>query len=193
MRNATLITAAQFEPVTLAELKTQVQIASDYREHDVELTGLIIAAREQYEHDTSRILCGSTWRAVFDAWPVSYFELGTQSVTAITSIKYIDASSVQQTVSSSVYVLDTAYPMPRVRLAYNQQWPTTRGETGDIEITYTAGAATQAAVTARDKQAVLMLAASWFENRTGMIATNSQESPVGYGSLVRSRMRSTYP
>lgn len=192
-RAAKLITAATFEPITLEELKSQVQLASDYRAHDAELYQLIQAAREQYQHDTQQVLCASSWRLKFDEWPADFFELPTPTVTAISSIKYMDVSSVQQTLSSSVYELDETYPSPRVELAYNQQWPTFRGEDGDIEINYVAGYASQAAIPQAHKQAILMIASHWFETRTGMIQSNQAESPVGYSSLVRSRMRSTYP
>lgn len=193
MRNALLTTAAQFEPISLQQLKTQVQIADDYREHDVELNELISAAREKYEHDTGLVLCSSSWRLTFDEWPVQYFELPTRTVQSIASVKYIDASGTQQTVSSSIYVLDANHPSPRVELAYNQTWPNNRGHDGDIEINYVAGYATQADVPTKHKRAILMLAAGWFENRTGMMQTNMSESPIGYTALVHNSMRSSYP
>lgn len=193
MRNALLITAAQFEPISLQQLKTQVQLADDYREHDNELQALITAAREKYESDTGLVLCSSSWRLNFDQWPVSYLELPTRTVSGISSIKYIDATGAQQTVASTVYELDAAYPSPQIRLKDNQQWPTIRGHKGDIEINYVAGHANQGAVPYRDQQAILLLAANWFENRTGMIASNVSESPVGYNHLVINRMRATYP
>lgn len=193
MRNALLITAAQFEPVSLQQLKTQVQLADDYREHDNELQALITAAREKYESDTGLVLCSSSWRLNFDQWPVNYLELPTRTVSSVSSIKYIDATGTQQTVTSSVYELDAAYPSPRIRLKDDQQWPTIRGHEGDIEVNYVAGYANQGAVPYRDQQAILLLAANWFENRTGMIASNVNESPVGYNAMVLNRMRATYP
>ena len=192
MREATLLTAATWEPVSLREIKTQVQLAPEYTAHDVELQQLVTGAREQYERDTAQILASSSWQIRFDDWPVEYFELDVRPITAIERIRYYDTTGTLQTVASSVYELDAAYPVARIRLGDNQQWPTARGHEGDILIDYTAGYATQSAVPASIKHAVMLLAATWFEQRTA-VGASMQELPLGYTAMVHSRMRASYP
>jgi uncharacterized phiE125 gp8 family phage protein len=192
MREATLLTAATWEPVSLREIKTQVQLAPEYTAHDVELQQLVTGAREQYERDTSQVLASSSWQIRFDDWPVEYFEIDARPITAIERIRYYDTTGTLQTVASSVYELDAAYPVARIRLGDNQQWPTARGHEGDILIDYTAGYASQAAVPASIKHAVMLLAATWFEQRTA-VGSAMQELPLSYTAMVHSRMRASYP
>lgn len=50
------------EPVTLAELKTHLRIATSVTDEDTELTNLIIAGREWVEDFTGRALVDQTWK-----------------------------------------------------------------------------------------------------------------------------------
>jgi len=60
-------------------------------------------------------------------------------VSAITSLKYIDDSGVEQTWASSNYILDDYGHTHKLRLAYNVTWPSARAQANAIKLRYVAG------------------------------------------------------
>jgi hypothetical protein len=77
---------------------------------------------------------------------------------------------------------------------YNVTTPSIRSQRNAVTVTYQAGHATAAAVPQRWKQAILLLAGHWAEQRLPIvIGTISSEVPLTYERLVAANMRSTYP
>lgn len=67
----------------------------------------------------------------------NYISLDFGPVISISSIKYRDPDNAEQTLSSSVYELDSTYD--RLRLAYGQSWPSVLNHESVINIDYYAG------------------------------------------------------
>jgi len=88
---------------------------------------------------------------------------------SVDSIKYIDAGGVQQTLSSSVYKVDTVSEPARVLPAFGQCWPTTRQEINAVEVTFTCG---YSAVPEGIKRWMLLRIGSLYENREEVAILN---------------------
>jgi uncharacterized phiE125 gp8 family phage protein len=137
------ITAPASEPVTLAEAKLhlRVSIATD----DALITSLITAARVEAEQQTERSFMPQTWELTLDCFPC-VITLNRPPVTSITSLKYLDTAGVQQTLSPSLYALDSDSEPARVVPAYGQSWPSTQAFINAVRVRYVAGYADAAAV-----------------------------------------------
>jgi uncharacterized phiE125 gp8 family phage protein len=131
-----LITAPTVEPVTLEDAKEQLSIQDELQ--DVNITRRIKEARQWTEEFMGRSLITQTWEMAFNTWPKE-MRLRRMPVASITSIKYIDAAGVEQTVSSADYTLDTYAPFHTVRLAYNTTWPSHQDIVNAIKVRYEAG------------------------------------------------------
>jgi uncharacterized phiE125 gp8 family phage protein len=80
-------------------------------------------------------------------------------VESLTSIKYVDAAGVEQTLDSAVYSL---LPPGVVGLTYGSAWPTLRGDAQGVRIRYVAGSdETPPAIRA----AVLLMVGDLYANR----------------------------
>lgn len=184
-----------FEPVTLAEVKTHLEIASGITDHDAMLERLISEAREVVEHDTAIVGPTRTFIEKVDDWPDTWIELRRRPVTSVTSITYVDTSGVTQTWTSSEYTLDTYRVTPAIRCTYGNDWPTVRGDESGITVTYVAGYSTRATIPEPFKQACLLRIAEAFDDRTGQ--NDASNVMIGrksaYERIVARLMRSSYP
>lgn len=183
-----LVTYPTSEPVSLSQLKANLGVAASDTAHDERLMDCIRAARDQWERDTDRGLCYQSWR-VKTRTLVDRLELPKSPISAITSITYFDVSNASQTLSSSLYQLDTDC----IRLAYNATLPGTVDRWDAWTITYRVGFSQDGSrVPAMDKRAILMLASFYFEN-PDMILGEAFKSMREYEALVMRAMRSSYP
>ena len=135
-----IITAHEYEPVTLDEVKTHLRGIS-HSEHDELLIGLIVSARESLENLTARSIVQRTVAAMFQAWPQQYFELPLPPIQTVSSVKYTDIDGTESTMSSDEYSVDIDSEPGRVVLGYSETWPSESLHAPDypIEITYVAG------------------------------------------------------
>ena len=182
--------APTFEPISLKEAKKQLELPAELADHDEHLSRLIELAREQVEHDTGLILPSATYVWKFDEWPTCDLILNRRPLASITSITYVDASGSTQTLSTSVYELDSYRVEPSVRQKYNQTWPTIRGHENDITLTAVCGYATAALIPVMARQACLLIVAREFTERAGLAIKWDMD---GYDRLIRRMLRSSYP
>lgn len=153
--------APTFEPITLEQAKAHIRV--DGNEDDTLIEGLITAAREYAETHTRRQLCTATY-AMRMAYLPTCIEIPKPPLVSVSSITYADVDGNVQTLSSSLYTVDSySYP-GKIIPAYNASYPTVRGHLNDVVVTFVAGQA-QAAVPVRAKQAMLLLIGHWYENR----------------------------
>lgn len=187
---AVLVTPPVAEPVTLAEAKKQLELASSDTAHDAHLALLIQAAREQWEADTDSCCLSQTWKVYAEEFDDDEIYLPKRPIQSVTHVKYYDASNVQQTLSTSVYSLDDA--ARAVRLDSLQIWPAVYDRFDAITITFVAGYTSAAAVPAIHKQAILLLVGKYFENRDLQV-NDVIFKDAAYEALVTKLMRSNYP
>jgi uncharacterized phiE125 gp8 family phage protein len=155
-----VITPVAVEPVTLQEANLQLRIITDIADATVQpsdplVTIAITASREHAEHYTGRSFAPVTLEGALDCFPAGDIVLPTSPVTTIDSITYSDTAGATQTLSSSLYVLDT-YGLSRcIKLTYGASWPPTRAMPNAVRIQFKAGLAA-ASLSKAVKQALLI-------------------------------------
>lgn len=174
-----LVTGPEFEPITLAEMKTHLRAYSS-TERDDEITELIKAAREWIEDFTGQVCIDQTWRLSIDQndqWLDEEtstemsddpdFYLRRSPVLGIVSVKTVDADGAETTVDSAEYELraeDSKFPF--LVPTSGATW-----QDSNLRITFRAGFAdttsspqeTASVVPARFKQAMKMYASGIYD------------------------------
>lgn len=135
-----LISAPAVEPVSLAEAKLQCAIDSDTTAFDSFLTDICIpSARAAAEQECDCALITQTWERVIDAFPLAEIELGKAPVQSIVSVRYLDTTGAQQTLSSAAYLLDADQPSGWLLPAYGYTWPATIDSANAVRVQFKAG------------------------------------------------------
>lgn len=145
-------------------------------------TNMIAAATMFAEQYTGRFFIVRTVAQHFDSYPVSTsgkqpLELKGGLVTAIVSNTYYDSSFNLQALPSSSYRQIDRNGRSYLYPAMGQEWPTdaATGEPDVVKVTYTVGVL-PAEVPAGVKAAILLIAASLWENRENEITGQSLQS-----------------
>lgn len=189
MTRPLVVTPPATEPISLSQAKKQLEIPTSDTAHDDQLTLLIQAAREQWEHDTDTAVITQALRVFADRFDSDEVYIPRRPIQSITSVKYFDSLNVQQTLPADVYNLNSS--KRTIELAYLKLWPMTLERWDAIEITFVAGFTNAAAVPAIAKQAMLLLVGYYFENRD-MIGSMVTEVKA-YENLVCRYQRASYP
>lgn len=165
-----IVTAPVEEPVTLAEARLHLRV--DATTDDALITQLVTAGRRWAEDYTRRALVTQTRRVWLRAFPEVHcgqaiVELPGGRVSAVASVKYTDTAGVLQTLDPAAYVLDSKSDDEIAELwpAYGTSWPATRDEPNAVQVQYTVGYGSAAAVPAQFKQAVLLHVGWHYDNR----------------------------
>ena len=181
------------EPVSLAEAKRHANVVAS--DDDLLIAALIQAAREQVESDTSRALVNQTWRLKLHDWFADLIELPRPPLQSVTSIKYLDADDVEQTLPVAYYKVDADRTPGVIWKAPDYTWPTVSAQPNAVTITYVAGyGAAATAVPARARQAILLLVAHWYRAREAvMVGSVGQEVALAYQRLIHGLRVGNYP
>ena len=184
-----LITAPATEPVTLTQAKLQCRV--DGTDEDALLTLLITAARRAAEIRTGRALVTQTWELALDAFPVSAIELPMPPVQSITSIKYLDAAGVEQTIDAANYALDSYGGLRHWALpAYGLEWPDTLDAANAVKIRFAAGYGAADAVPEDIKMWMLMSIGTMYTHRETAVAGQLVELPGDFWQSLLDSYRS---
>lgn len=167
--------AATDEPVTLAELRAHCRV--DSADEDQLLSALITAARQYCEEHTGLALVATTYTATFDAFPTGsesiYLPRGPSVDDAAQSVSYVDPAGATQVIAPGQ--LNWRHDVDPGEVWPLDVWPTTKTQKAAVSVSFrTAGTPRQLA-----KQAVLLIAAAWFENREEISAVKPTEIPIG--------------
>lgn len=169
-----LVTPPAVEPVSLADVKLQLQIDSSDTLYDDQINALIPAAREWCEQYQSRAYITQTWEMALDDWPSSCntslwvnthrIKLPRPPLQSVDAFLYTVDNGTQTTWSTSSYAVDT-YAEPG-QVVPVDTWPRTKlAATNGIVICYTAGYGDNPnTVPHTTRQAIIMLTAHWFNN-----------------------------
>lgn len=157
----------------------------DHAADDTLITLLLEAATTYAERYCNRVFLAQTWQALFPAFPVidpcadTFLELSRGTLADDAPIvKYLDTAGVEQTLSASVYTVDDASDPGRVRLAPDQEWPSTLARWDAVRVEYVAGY-NEDEVPAPIQQAILLLVAQMYENRTPEV-TGTIVTPIRF-------------
>ncbi len=160
-----LTTAPTVEPVSLADAKLHLRI--DGTAEDALINSLILTSRLHIETALGLALIAQNWSYFIDRWPSGrVLELPLRPVSAISAIRVYASDGSFETVAPSSYVTDVNATAPRVVLQTSAARPAPGRPANGIEIAMTAGYGTAAAdVPQPIRQALLILAAHWYEHR----------------------------
>ena len=172
------------EPVTVADAKAHLRI--DGTNEDILIASLLLTARLHIEAALGLALITQSWRLQLDAWPTRpAVTLPLHPVSAITSITTTAADGTITTLAPSATLLDTG-PPPRI-VRTGPAWPQITAVANGIAIAFTAGfGPAPADVPAPIRQAMLLLAAHWYEHRDPIeIGEPDTAIPKAVSDLVR--------
>jgi uncharacterized phiE125 gp8 family phage protein len=158
------------EPVSLFNIEQSSRI--DFHDDDGEQFHiecvLIPAAREYAEKIQNVALVRQTWLLNLDAFPCGrIIEIPLRPVASVTSISYVDADGIEQTLNPSAYTVDTKSFRPRIELKASESWPTTEDCVNAVSILFEGGYIREE-IPMRTKQAMILLVSHWYENREAM-------------------------
>ena len=182
MNGYQVVTPPANEPVTLAEVKAHLRI-TDSDSDDYITNFLIPAAREHTETYTQRALINRTLDVFYDRF--RRMELPFPPLVSVESVKYVDATAVEQTLLTSVYDVDTVAEPGAVCLASGQSWPIINYQPNPITIRITAGYGANASdVPTIIRSAILLLIGHLYENRESSTPLQIHSLPMGYESVL---------
>ena len=165
-----LLTAPAAEPITSANVKIKLGIASADTASDTQIGWMITAARRWVEARTGRALINQTWQLYFDAFP-RLIELPLGNVSSITHVKYTDTAGSVQTLSASDYQTDLVSVPARIAPSYTAtSWPSTRCNTFNaVEVQFVAGYGAAASAVPEDLiEALYRIVGHWLNNQAAL-------------------------
>lgn len=187
--NLTLITPPADEPLDLQEAKDHLHVAGTV--DDGYIDALIVAARRQCEQATGRQLVTQTWDVAFDAFTAAdacgVLWLPRSPLQSITSVKYFDASNVEQTLSAALYQAVGGLA-PRLVPVWGQGWPATYPRLHAVTVRAVVGYGAPEAVPQELKQWMLLHIGHWFEHREAVTARPMSALPFVDGLLDAERI-----
>jgi len=175
--------APSVEPVTTSDQKDWMRV--DGSDEDTLIGNLAAASRAYVEMSTGRQMITATWQYKINDFPTGDIVLPISPLQSVTSVQYVDTDGATQTWSNTLYTVDTASDIGRIRPNYDEDYPTTRGYKQDITITFVAGygdAASDVPDTALT--AIKLLASNWFENRESNAPIALNEVPMALQTLI---------
>lgn len=174
------------EPLTLTEAKQHLGVAQNDAAHDVHIRDLIVAGRQQWEHDTQRLTSTRKVTENLEDWPDYLWRFYYRPISSITSIQYYDSANAQQTLSTDVYELDA--PNQMIRLKVDQEYPAIETRWDAITVVYSAGQTTTDEIV---KHAMKLLVDIGFEMRG--LGENRDPYIKAYDMLALRYQRASYP
>ena len=157
-------------PVTLQELKRQVGLADNLTAQDDDLMRRIAAATRVAERYCKRAFIERVYLLTLGRRPRE-IGLPFPPLVSVDQIQYIDTEGVLQTLATNQYQSTALRTPGLIRPAYNVCWPALRCTDFDpVQITYTAGyGATPDDVPAEAREAILVMASTWFNDREEVV------------------------
>ena len=179
--------------VTLQEVKDHLRVSGNSQ--DDELTLLVEASTEKLERDINRGLLQATWQQAMFDFPCDgeQIDLMMGSATSVSSITYIDADGVTQTLDSSLYSFSRGR-----ECVFNGNsdgdWPevdiSTKGD--KVFINFTCGVLDAGCLPRLYKQAILLEVGRAYFDPAQENQSNTDNGKT-YEMIVLKLLRSSYP
>lgn len=178
------------EPVTVDELKESSRI--DFTEEDALLFDFIREGREFAEHYIDGIISTRAFEWRIDSFCSQYIELPLRPVDKTTiAISYYDSDGVLQTFTEFRSISDEF--KTTITPNDDSQWPGVESGHEKVIITFTAGFQGNLGYMPNTiKRAILLLAASRYENRTNDEGRALNLAPLSAQTLLEPFKRMSY-
>lgn len=182
----TVVTPPALEPVSLEEMKAQLNITSD--DDDVLITGKIKAAREFIERQLGQSLIETEYLITLDSFPRGSIEISGGPIVSVESVKYTAVDGTEATLAPADYSVDVASNPARVAVGASG-WPSLGDGINRVRVAYLAGYGDAAADVPADLvEAIKMMAAHWYENReASLVSVSASLLPLGVQAILRER------
>lgn len=174
-----VITAAASPVIPVAELRLQSKADTESTTEDGLFLGWLAAAVKLAQHQTGRSIGVQTLELALDSFPSVRIPLPSGPVTAITSIKYLDAAGVEQTLSPTLYTLNDYDLICSAVPKLGTSWPEVDGSANCVKIRYQAGD-----MDAAVKVALLLTVSHWYAHREATAGVDLHVLPMGAQSLL---------
>ena len=139
-----LTTPATALAVSVADAKAYSGVSVN--DDDTLIEQIIREATQVIENRYGLAVMSQTWQLTLnggwtdpDYWRDGAIHIPRPPFGTITSVAYLDADGVSQTLASTEYRLNSAPLIATIEVAKNKTWPTTYGVSADVTITHTAG------------------------------------------------------
>ena len=180
-------TEPSVEPITLDEAKLNLRV--ECTADDTLITALIVAARRWCEDFENRAYITQTITAK-TFWLFDQIILPRPLLQSVTSIVYVDQAGDDQTLSDTLYDVDTFREPGQVTRAFNATYPTVRGDVNGVTIVYVAGYGVASTDVPQETiQAIHLLIGHLYENRITVTDTQMHDLPLGVKALLNKRVK----
>ena len=179
----TLLTPPAVEPLGLDEAKAHLRL--DGADEDALVERLIAAARAQVEGATWLVMIAQSWRAALEAWPRHRtVTLPVRPLLSVEAVRAFDADGAATLVPAEDYEVEPE--TATVALKADAAGLAPAVSAGGFEIHFTAGFGPEGSdVPAPLRQAMLMLLAHWFEQRSAVAVGDAPATvPAGAAALI---------
>lgn len=162
------------EPISTEEAKLHLRV--DGTDEDAPIARLIVATRQDAENQTWRALMVQTLELGLSCWS-NRICLPHPPLRSVTSIKYIDAVGVLQTLDPADYLVDDHSEPAMIVPAYGKCWPVIRQQPNAILVRYVAGYESADAVPQAIKNWMLLRIGALYKNRESVVDGPVSEFP----------------
>lgn len=161
-----LLTEPTIRPITREEVKDHLRIDLTNTSEDSFIDTLILMATEYYQSRSWRQLISATYIQYLDEFPAFSLEFDKPPLQSITAIKYFDTDNAEQTLSSSVFEVDTKSQIGRIQLSDGESFPSTFDKLNAVSVEYIAGYGDDRSdIPDLIKSTVKLIVAHFYENR----------------------------
>lgn len=170
--------------ISLGEAKAYMLV--EHGVQDAVIAGLIEAATQALDGYSGTLdgfcLVSQQWE--FKACHFCKIVIGLRPLITLDSVTYFDANGASQTLASTEWqALETVNGVHLV-LQDGKSWPSVADRDDAVTVRATFGHASAGLVPETIRQAMLMMIASWFENRESVTAGPMAELPLGARALL---------
>ncbi len=175
------------EPVTLGDLKEQLRI--DHGEEDALLTMKITAARQHIENLTGLAIPLATYEFRLDRFPAAEIKVPRAPLVSVASVNFVGPDGIEAQVDAGSYEVDTASPEGWIAPVSGFSWPSTMQTINAVRVRFVAG---YEDVPETLKEAILQLAAWWYESREAVADEARVPVPFSVQELVAEHREWTF-
>lgn len=160
-----LITAQTSWIVSLADVKTHLEIPSTETDDDTYLTQMIKAAQSKVEQKYDLRLNEATYDLLLDKFPKKEIEIWLWPVASIESVKYTDGDGETQEVTDTNYGEDLIGKPARIYPIGGYCWPDTQDTVNAVQVQFKTGFTSPTTCPDDIEEALFMIIADWYANR----------------------------